>query len=154
MTTEPIKYYCDKTFHKYDQYMWEQLLDYIFKIADQVEFNILIKNEPVPFEISALSDDLIGFEKRKNKVYSTGMSVKYSLTNQVKAFIKSKQYKEWYNYYYEDMSFLLNNQEILATITHENHVIMMLTEDKKNELTNLGYDFWCEWPDPRNQPQV
>jgi len=151
MSAQNIRYYCDNSFHKYDQWKWEYLLDYVFEKADQVEFNILRKNDPVPFEISAISDDLIGFEKRKNKMFYRGMSAKYSLTIQVKAFIKSKQYKEWFRYYYEDISFLLHNQEILATITHEDHVIMLLTETQKNELTNLGYDFWCEWPDPLDQ---
>jgi hypothetical protein len=153
MSAQNIKYYCDNSFHKYEKNKWEYLLDYIFNQADQVEFNILRHNEPVPTEISAISDDLIGFDKRKNKIYYRRTSVKYSLTNQVKAFIKSKQYQEWHNYYYEDMSFLLHSQEILATITHEDYVIMMLTKEQKIELTNLGYDFWCEWPDP-DQPQI
>jgi hypothetical protein len=66
MSAQNIKYYCDNSFHKYEKNKWEYLLDYIFNQADQVEFNILRYNEPVPTEISAISDDLIGFDKRKH----------------------------------------------------------------------------------------
>jgi len=85
--------------------------------------------------------------KIRNKIYPSGHSLKYRLTNSVKDFIRSKQCDEWNNYNLEDISFLKDDKEFLATITHENQIILQTTEKQRNELKEKGFDFWCDWGD-------
>jgi len=57
----------------------------------------------------------------------------------------SKKYAIWLNYNLEDIALLQNGKEILSTITHENYVIMLMTESQRNELNNNGFGFFSDW---------
>ena len=67
------------------------------------------------------------------------------MTDKLKGFIKSKKYYEWYNFFLEDVSFIKDNVEFMATITHENYVILQMTEIQRNNLNINGYNFWSDW---------
>ena len=145
MDNQSLKYYCDDTFKRDDDEKWNYLLDYAFKIADEVEFNILYSDHELTPEIEALSEDLIEKQKRKNKIYPSGYSLRYRLTDKLKEFIKSKRYSDWEGYNLEDASFLKNGTEFLATVTHENQVILQCSEGQRNTLKEKGFNFWCDW---------
>lgn len=139
------KYYCDSSFTQEDKRKWIFLLKTIIPLSDEVCFNALFKNYKDINEIAILAEDLIFEGKIKNKIYSSGISLKYKLSSKLQRFIKSKLYGEWYNYHLEDISFFANGKEILATITHENHIIMLLDEKERMTLNNEGLNFDEAW---------
>ena len=136
-----LNYFYDDSLKVTDDEKWYHLIDMVINKSDSVEFNILYKNiESVP-EIKNLSHHLIEKGKRKNKIFSSGEYLKFHLKEEMKDFIRSMKYSEGFNYYIEDISFIESNVEILATITHENYVIMLLSENQKNDLNKQGYNF-------------
>jgi hypothetical protein len=139
------KYYCDDSVKKNDNEKWNYLLNYSFQIADAVEFNLLFRNQKLPNEIQSLFVDLIEKKKDTNKIYFSGESLKFRLTDRIKDFIKSKKYSDWKNYYLEDISFIKGTTEFFATITHENYIILQMTQSQRSELNQNGFNFWCEW---------
>ena len=144
MREESLKFYCYDSFQKDDEAKWQYLLDYAFQKADEIKFNILYSDQQLAPEIENLADNIVEKGKRSNKINS-GNYLKFKLTDQVKNFIKSKKYADWLNFNLEDISFLSNEKEFFVTITHENYIILELTEKQRKELRNKGFDFWCEW---------
>jgi hypothetical protein len=146
MISTNCKYYLDNTLQKTDQDKWLELLDYAFGIAEQVEFNILNRPFGKPDIPADLSIDLVDQGKRKDKIYHSGKFIRFQLTKSIKEFIISKSYSDWYNFYIEDISFLKDGIEFFATITHENYVIVQLSESYRNDLNKKGFHFDSEWP--------
>lgn len=145
MNNPELKYYCDDTFYSEDNDKWSFLLDYAFERADAVEFNVLYLKKKFPQEIDSLSCDIIGEGRRKDKIYVSGDYIRYRLSEELKRFIKSKEYKDWKNFDLEDISFLKYDEEFLATITHENYIIIQATEEHRDILNKKGFNFWCQW---------
>lgn len=144
MEEESIKFYCDDSLQEEDESKWQYLLEYAFGKADEVEFNKLFSDHKLIPELVDLADYLIEEGERSNKIYP-GYCLKFKLSNKVKHFIKSKKYTEWFNFNLEDISFLENGYEFFATITHENYIILELTEKQREEFKEKGFDFWWEW---------
>ncbi len=143
---EMLEYFCDTDFQKEQNSKWSYLLDYVISTSDVVEFNILKKSYNSAPEIRAILCDMLSVGKREDKLYSSGKCISFKLTDKVIQFIKSKEYLDWVNYYFEDISFLKNGREILFTITHENYVAMLLSKDEKEHLNKkLGYNFITRW---------
>ena len=145
MKTE-LCYYCDSTFDQEDNNKWQKLVNVAVSSCDYIEFNILKKDYSNVKEISDISDALIEKHKRKNKIYPSGYCLRYKLCEKVIAFIKSKDYVAWNNYYLEDPSFIKDDLEILSTITHENYVIMLMASDEQKKLNKEGFNF-AYWGD-------
>ncbi len=138
---ENMRYYCDSFFKQDDDEKWFYLLDIAFSKCNTVEFNILLKGYNTVSEINELSKYLIRKSKKNEKIFVSGYSIEYLLNDSLKSFIKSKRYIDWRNYHLEDIALLQNGQEILSTITHENYVIMLMSENQRNELNSKGFDF-------------
>lgn len=145
MTGIQARYFCDDTFKNEDYDKWSYLLDYAFDKADQVEFNILYPDSDLTKLLADLSTDFIGRGKRTDKIYRSGQFIRYHLTDRTKNFIKSKKYSDWRSYLFEDISFLKNGKEFFATITHENYVILQLTEEQRSILNKKGFNFQYDW---------
>ena len=145
MEDKDLKYYCDDTLKNEDVAQWNYLLDYAFAKADAVEFNILYTNSELPEEIKALLSDLIERGEEGKKIYPSGEYLRFKLTKKVKDFIKSKQNREWYNYFLEDISFLKENKEFLATVTHENQIVLQATRLQIEEWNKHGFNFSSDW---------
>jgi hypothetical protein len=143
MEEKSSRYYCYDSIKKEDNEKWQYLLDYAFQKADTVEFNILYSYDLIT-EIEGLKVSLLETGKRENKLYP-GNYVRFRLSDPVKHFIRSKNYSDWYNFNLEDISFLQNGKEFFATITHQDYIILDLTEKQRKELNEMGFDFWCEW---------
>ena len=138
-----MKYYLAE---KIDKQGWRNLLDFAFQKADRVEFNILYQDK----SLEELLDDFSKFivfkqSKRKDKLYSSGSVVRLKMTDEVKSFIESKSFSDWVNSPLEDISFLYNGFEFLATITHEGYIIAKLTEDKREAFKKEEIYFQHEW---------
>lgn len=136
-----MRYYCDATFEPDDDKKWIQLLDWAFSKCNTVEFNILRKGYDAVQEIKELSEFLIRKGKKREKIFSSGYSVEYLLNDNLKSFINSRKYSDWRNYYFEDVAFLQDGREILSTITHENYIIMLMTETEQKKLNDKGFKF-------------
>ena len=147
MTDSKTKYYLDESLKDLDYEKWKYLLDFAFERADQIEFNILISNKDLDELLTELSDDFVEMGNRKNKIYSNGQFIRYRLSDKMKHFIKSKNYRDWYNFVFEDISFLKDGLEFFATITHENYVILQLTPEQKDNFNKKGFDFRYELAD-------
>ena len=140
-----IKYYCDTSYDKNSNSQWEYLLEYAFRRADQVEFNILRSDSRLKMILLDFADDIVDKECRKDKIYKTGKFIRFNLSENVKEFIRSKSYNDWLNYAIEDISFLKEGNEFLATITHENYIIVQLEESERVDLNMIGFNFNSEW---------
>ena len=138
-------YLDDKTMKESDQKKWSYLLDYAFGKADMVEFNILYTDTALKKILTDFADDLIDKGKRRNKIYASGHYVRFRLTDKIKDFIKSKEYRDWYNSNLEDISFLLENHEFFATITHEDYVIIQMTDKHREIFNKRGFSFLDIW---------
>ncbi len=143
MTDKSLKYYCDESLKDDESVKWTYLLDYAFGNADEVEFNILDSDDELEKITSDFSDYITNKGKRKNKIYASGQFIRFKLTEKVKEFIKDKSYADWAGKNLEDISFLKNGKEFFATISHENYVILQMTEQQKTDLNNKGFNF--EW---------
>jgi hypothetical protein len=140
------KYYLDDTFQKTDHGRWLELLEYAFGKAEQVEFNILITQYgriDIPADLRMA---LLDHGKRKGKIYSYGMFIRFRLTENLKEFILSKSYSDWDNFYLQDISFLKDGIEFFATITHENYIIVQLSDSYRDDFNKKGFHFELEWP--------
>lgn len=139
---EKQKYYlCDQ----FDSWSWKYLLHQVIAKSKYIEFNQLFINEKLPPELEWMNKYLV-IETANNKIYKSGNSKRFEITDSITHFILSKEFREWRDSYFEDISFFSQEgTEILATITHENYVIKLMTESEKVEMKDKGIDFWCEW---------
>jgi hypothetical protein len=146
MSNTENRYYCDDSLKYGEEEKWQYLLDYAFEKAEFVEFNVLYSNQEITSEIESLSEFLVEKNKRAEKIYSNGnYFVRYELSDELKEFIKSKKYRDWNGYNYEDISFVKNGKEFFATNTHENLIIIEMNKNLKEKLTEKKFDFWCDW---------
>ena len=136
------KYYIDNSF---DQQQWETIIAEVLSIADSVEFNYLYKKKTVPPELAILKDAVIANGVRKDKVYPSGEYIRYRLSKEVIEFVKSKELSHWRNYPLEDISFLKDGVEFLATISHEDYVILLMSEEERETRNRQGFHFDFEW---------
>lgn len=139
------KYYCDESLKDDDYDKWLFLLDYAFNKADQVEFNILYFNNDLNTILQNLADDFILQGKRTDKIYQSGQFIRYRLSDSLKKFVQSKKYSEWNFFVFEDISFLKGGKEFFATITHENYIIIRLTEEELFYFNKIGFNFNIDW---------
>ncbi len=147
------KFYCDESLKADDKTKTEELLNYVFGIADHVEFNILYKDEKeLEAKIKIIKDDLIYRGKRSDKIYRSGEYIRFRLTDKVKDFVRQRGIIGWTNTQLEDISFLRQNFEFLGTISHENYIILQMTEDERSSWNKKGFNFEFDWGvDPREE---
>ncbi len=142
MTITTKKYYCDESLKKTDKDKIEYLLTYAFGLADQVEFNVLYKDDKLLNEtIKNVKDDIVASGQRFDKIYNGVEFIRFSLTDKVKDFIRTKGIMGWRNTQLEDISFLRDNVEFLGTVSHENYIILQMTDKERESLNDMGFNF-------------
>jgi hypothetical protein len=120
--------------------IWLNILDLILPKAEFIEFNIYDSKKQLDAFINDWQEEFIEIGRKRNKTYSSGNFIRFKLSERLKEFVASKKIKEWRIYGLEDISFLQNDIEILATITHENYLYLFLTDEEKNLFNKLGLD--------------
>jgi len=137
------KYYCNKNIIRDDQ--WKYLVGLVLRDTDTIEFNILSRRYKsfLHSTLSGMFYEVI--EKREGKIYQTGEFLRFPFTDGIKQFILHKDYADWRNHFIEDVCFISNGIEVLSTVTHENYIIMLLSEHQRHELNNNGFEFEIEW---------
>ena len=134
-----MKYSLTESLKAHDK--WVELLTEKMKEAEYVEFNTLYDYSNLLPELEDLKSELVEEGRRKDKIYPSGKYRRYKLTSKLKDFILSKKYDSWANYQFEDLSLIKNEKEILATITHENYIYIMTTDEERKEFNKRGFDF-------------
>lgn len=137
------KYYCDSSAKTDEQ--WKYLLGLVLELSDMVEFNILFRKYKSSIEEEFPNESYKIIDTRIGKIYQIGKIIQIQLSDTVKRYILQKDYTDWKNYFIEDVCFLSKGKEILSTVSHENYIIMPLSEDQRQELNNKGFDFDMEW---------
>ena len=131
-----------KTFNISDanSVLWNNLVQRALSNSDVVKFNILYNGK----ELSQFINGLKGtakIEKSSNKFYSTGKVVKLILESCDAEFLSSlMKFGFWKNKFIEDPSFWKGDNELLASITHED-MVMVDMEYFRDIVENLNlYD--------------
>jgi hypothetical protein len=136
------RFYCDDSLKKNEKEKTDDLLTYAFRLADSVEFNILYSDDKkLEKTIEPIKDDLLVRGKRFDKIYSGTEYIRFGLSDKVKQFIREKGIHGWRNTQLEDISFLQQDLEFLATVSHENYVILQMTEDERKSWNGKGFNF-------------
>lgn len=147
------KFYCDESLKADDKDKTDELLSYAFGLADHVEFNILYKDEKeLETKIKSIKDDLIDRGKRLDKIYNGTDYIRFRLTGKVKDFVRQRGIIGLRNTQLEDISFLRQNFEFLrqnfeflGTISHENYIVLQMTEDERQSWNKRGFNFEFDW---------
>ena len=120
---------------------WSFLVEYALTEADSVAFNVLYRDEVLEgIEIEIFDGGLKPF-KGDTKIYKSGEAVSSLINIPILNFIKGRKYSEWQNFCLEDISFIKNGVEFIATITHEDYVIALLDDDLKKKFVDMGLEF-------------
>lgn len=142
------KYFVDSTLKKDDPEKWLLILDFTINSAEEIEFNIFKKSRSYYAFIEEFRKDIIDQGNRDDKIYSFKESIRLKKSEKLINYIRDRPYDFWWGNCLEDMSFIKNGIEFFATITHENYVIISLSESDRNFLNKKGYNFEIEWPYP------
>lgn len=140
------KFYLDESLKPTDKDKIDDLLKYAFDLADEIEFNILYSDEKkLEKTIEIIKDDLVGRGKRIDKIYNSSEYIRFKLTDKTKDFIKKQGIQGWRNSQLEDISFLRQGIEFLGTVSHENYIILQMTEDERQSWNEKGFKFEINW---------
>lgn len=134
-----MTYFIDETIKEDKE--WKKLLKQVIDDCDMVELNILHRKFKKMIDSNIFKQCQIITKLDYNKIYFNGSFLRCYLDEDIKEFLLNKPYESWINYPLEDVSLLKGKNEILATITHENYVIMRLTEEERNKLNIEGFHF-------------
>jgi hypothetical protein len=137
-----MRFWCDESIGKKDKDKIERILDYAFNLADEVEFNILYQGDKeLSKTIESIQSDITKRGQRFDKIYIGVEFVRFRLTDNVKAFVKVKGLFGWTNSQLEDISFLSNGFEFLGTVSHENYLILQMTDEQRKTFNDNGFNF-------------
>ncbi len=107
-----------------DSLLWQFIIKKTVEFAEVVEFNILYEDEEILLFIEEYFSDYIGENISKEKFYKTGKSIRFKISEKMKSFLRQQSFSYWYNKSLEDPSFFCKDKEILATITHEDLLVL------------------------------
>lgn len=136
------KYYIDVTLRFNHQFndKWLSLLDLILPDADKIAFNIFYPKKQLTSFINNWQEEFIERARGKTKIYSSGEYIIFKLSDKLREFVLSKKINDWNNYGLEDISFIKNDNEILATITHESYIYLLTSEVQSAKLNSMGFN--------------
>ena len=132
-----MNYYCHDNFEKPPATAWQLVLEQTLVIATHMEISRVFAGA-LPQVLAAA---MVPVPPRiKGPRVATH---RFILTPAVVAEVRAKSCNEWNNYEAEDPAFYQEDVLLLGTITHEDYVIMRLSEGERMILKNQGLDFWC-----------
>jgi hypothetical protein len=137
-----MRFWCDESLGTKDKDKIDHILDHAFRLADEVEFNILYRgeNELVSL-IHAVKSDVVLRGQRFDKIYNGIEFIRFRLSDNVKSFIRTKGLFGWTNSQLEDISFLRDGFEFLGTVSHENYLILQMTDEERKSWNDSGFNF-------------
>ena len=135
-----MNYYCHDNFEKLPATAWQLVLEQTLVIATHMEISRVFAEGQLP---QALAAAMVPVPLHIKRPYVA--THRFILTPAVIAEVRAKSYNEWNNYEAEDPAFYQEDVLLLGTITHEDYVVMRLSESERMILKNQGIDFWCNW---------
>ena len=101
--------------------IWSCILEICISISDKARFNILYfpENE----EYYRVLKNIESYYLYSKKLYKGTRSIEFNINDLSINFIKSLNFNNLKNNFLEDISFLKDDEEFLATITHEGYII-------------------------------
>ncbi len=111
-----------------EQFIWASLVDVALKVSDKVQFNILFKGEELENFFKNYKNARIRKEKDVwNKFYTSGDIVELTINKKEPLILNNLDgFSYWKNNFIEDPSFWIGEHEILASISHEDMVMVDL----------------------------
>ncbi|WP_156126166.1 hypothetical protein [Hymenobacter sp. DG25B] len=134
------KYFLQESFNKLPATRWGELLDKALPKANYLELNQLWSKARLS---PVLAQAQVFLPANIPRVYKA--THRFSLTPEVVAYIKGVAFHDWKNGAFEDPALYHDNTLLLGTISHEDYVVLPLTEDERAQLNGQGFDIWCEW---------
>jgi hypothetical protein len=135
-----------------DESKWEKVLEYAIPKATHFAFNILYSNMELNDFLIKYRDSIIEITKNKEKVYKSGRVLKMRKTDLSIELLNNMLFFGFKNYFIEDPSFYIDDKEFIASITHEDQILLNeelvdLTFFKKFDLENkfkkeIEVGFW------------
>lgn len=107
-----------------DEAKWKDVLNYILPLATHVEFNILYSDKNLKDFLKEYESSIVEIIRKKDKIYSSGKILRMRITDQIVEFLEEKNYSDFKNWFLEDPSFYINDQEVVATISHEDQIYL------------------------------
>ena len=104
--------------------LWQSIIEKTVEFANFVEFNVLYEDKEILSFIEEYSSDYMGENISEEKFYESGKSIRFTISEKMKSFLSQQDFSYWYNKPLEDPSFFYKDKEILATITHEDVLIV------------------------------
>lgn len=101
--------------------LWGHVKSYVLERANYVEFNILYRDDSLQKFLEKYKDSLVEQSINRKKLYK-GNALKFAFSNGLKSFIEPISFNYFMNTCIEDPSFYIDDEEIIATITHENQI--------------------------------
>lgn len=74
-----------------------------------------------------------------------GATHRFWMTPALRAYCQTLAYDNWQAGDFEDPAFYHDDQLLLATVSHEDSVMLQFNETEKALLNEQGFDFWCQW---------
>ncbi|MFD2785047.1 hypothetical protein [Hymenobacter rubripertinctus] len=137
-TPAPL-YFLDAAFGQ-RAHQWPALLERVLLSVNYLALNQLLRQGPLS---DIFRQAQVALPQQVARVY--GATHRFRLTPAIQAYCRAMQYLDWPANDFEDPAFYCNGQLVLGTISHEDYVVLWLSEAEKEALNQQGYDFWCRW---------
>ncbi|NVO83504.1 hypothetical protein [Hymenobacter terrestris] len=131
-------YFLDDSFSQ-RAHMWPALLAWVLPEANYLELNRFLLKGPLP---DMLREAQMTRPQQIARIF--GATHRFWLTPALRTYCQTLAYGDWQEGDFEDPAFYHDDQLLLATISHEDHVVMQLNETEKALLNEQGFDFWCQ----------
>ena len=104
---------------------WMFLLEYFGSKAAKTVFNINYKTQKTNQFLEEYNEEFIG-QFKEDKFYESLGSFQFVLSNRLYKFIKSRSKNSWKTFHLIDISFLIREVEIFASISHEDLALIKI----------------------------
>jgi hypothetical protein len=135
-----VKYYCQKNFEDLPKQSWALLIDKVLVEATHLEVSMIFSE--IAFS-RAFINALTYLPENIHRVYAA--THRFQLTSAVVTEVRNIEYLSWDSDKLENPAFYQNDILFLGTISHEDLVIMLLSEPDRNELNSMGFSFVEEY---------
>ncbi|WP_188816312.1 hypothetical protein [Hymenobacter cavernae] len=125
------------------QYKWSRILMYALDNSNEILFNILFEGKEFTDIINYLRESILGIYNIAPKIYNSGKVIRLALNEDTKRFILDKKWAEWKGFPLEDVSFIKDDIELVATITHEDYILINLTDEEKIIFEDNNPNLFC-----------
>ena len=119
---------------------WKISMEFAFKKANFCEFNQLYDCEELNMFLKLNEEDFIQKYDKKVKLFQNGTVFRFKLSDKMKLYFKEKDFKYFNTNFITDPSFYVDNNEIIATISHEDQIYLNSEFFEYNYFRSKGFE--------------